>query len=51
MGAVALVVGLVGLGITFGMLGKEVVKLWPLLLILIGFFGLASGLVRILRNK
>lgn len=50
LGAVALVVGIAGLGITFGVLGKEVVKLWPLLLILIGLFGLASGVIRILRR-
>lgn len=50
VGAVALVVGIAGLGITFGVLGKEVVKLWPLLLILIGLFGLASGVIRLLRR-
>lgn len=50
VGAVALVIGIAGLGITFGFLGKEVVKLWPLLLILIGLFGLASGVIRLLRR-
>lgn len=51
VGAVALLVGIVGLGVTFGMLGRDVVKLWPLLLILIGLFGLANGVVRLLRRE
>lgn len=51
VGVAALVVGIVGLGVTFGMLGKEVVKLWPLLLILMGLFGLASGVIGLLRRE
>jgi len=44
VGCVAFIVGLAGLAVTFGFVSTDIVKLWPLLLILLGFVGLIGGL-------
>jgi hypothetical protein len=51
VGCAAFIVGLVGLAITFGFVSSDIAKLWPLLLILGGLFGLAAGLQRMLRRE
>jgi hypothetical protein len=51
VGLAAVIVGVVGLAVTHDLLGESIVKLWPLLFILVGLFGLASGFLRILRRE
>jgi hypothetical protein len=51
VGCAAIIVGAVGLAISFGLVGGEIVKYWPLLIILIGVIGLASALLRGLRRE
>ena len=46
----ALVAGVLGLGVTRGFLESDVVKLWPLLLVLVGIFSLAGAILRALRR-
>jgi hypothetical protein len=51
VGVIALLVGVVGLLINFGVLGRDVVRLWPILLILGGLIGLVAALFRMLRRE
>jgi hypothetical protein len=51
VGCAAVVVGVVGLAITYGFLGSDVVKLWPLLLILMGLIGLVGAAAQALRRR
>ena len=51
VGCMALIVGLVGLAVTFGFVGSDIVKLWPLLLIFGGLVGLTSAVSRMLRQE
>jgi hypothetical protein len=51
VGCIALTVGLVGLAVTFGFVGSDIVKLWPLLLVFGGLVGLASAVSRMLRRE
>jgi hypothetical protein len=51
VGCAAMIVGLVGLLITYGLLGSSIVKLWPLLLVLMGMIGLAGALFRVFRRE
>jgi hypothetical protein len=51
VGCAAMIVGIVGLGITFGLLGGDILKLWPLLLVLMGLIGLVGAVVQTLRRK
>jgi hypothetical protein len=51
LGCAAIVVGLVGLAITFGVLPSDIIKLWPLLIILVGLIGLIGALVQGLRRE
>jgi len=44
-------VGIVGLAILYGLLGSGIVKLWPLLIILVGLIGLVGALVRMFRRE
>jgi hypothetical protein len=46
----ALAVGVVGLLITHELLGRDIVKYWPLLLVLVGATGLLTGLLRAARG-
>jgi hypothetical protein len=46
----ALAVGVVGLLVTHGLVGREVIKYWPLLLVLMGVTGLLAGLLRAVRR-
>lgn len=47
----AIIVGVVGLGFTYGYVSGDIVKLWPLLFVLVGFVGLIGGLLRMLRRE
>jgi hypothetical protein len=51
VGLVALLVGIVGLLVTFGRLGSDVVRLWPVLLILAGLIGLFGAIARMFRRE
>ena len=51
VGCVAFVVGLVGLAITLGLIGTDIVKYWPLLLIFLGLVVLVGGLFQLLRRE
>ena len=51
VGCAALVVGAVGLAVTLGLVGSGIVKLWPLLLVLIGIVSLVGGLARAFRQR
>ena len=51
LGCAAVVAGVLGLGVTRGLLGSDVVRLWPLLLVLVGLFSLAGVVVRALRRE
>jgi hypothetical protein len=50
-GLVAMVAGGIGLAYTHKYVGEEIVKLWPLLIVALGVFGLIAGLARALRRK
>jgi hypothetical protein len=50
VGCAALIVGVVGLAVTNGFVGSEIVRLWPLLLVLIGIMGLIGALLRMVRK-
>ena len=50
VGCAAFVVGVVGLAVTLGYLDKEVVRLWPLLLVFLGIISLAAALLRLVRR-
>jgi hypothetical protein len=50
VGCAAFVVGIVGLAVTFGFVGTEIVKLWPLLLVILGIISLAAALLRLIRR-
>jgi hypothetical protein len=51
VGCAAVVVGVVGLAATYGFLGSDIVKLWPLLLILMGSIGLVGAVAQALRRR
>jgi hypothetical protein len=51
VGCAAMVVGLVGLAVTFGFVGTQIVKLWPLLLVFVGLISLVGVLFRIFRRE
>jgi len=51
VGCVALIVGVVGLAITFGLVGTDIVKYWPLLLVFLGLVALVGGLFQMLRRE
>ncbi len=51
VGCAALIVGAVGLAFTFGLVSREIWRLWPLLLILMGVLSLAGGLLRWVRRE
>jgi hypothetical protein len=51
VGCAALIVGAVGLAITYGFVGGEIWRLWPVLLILMGVLSLAGGLLRVVRRR
>lgn len=50
-GLVAMVFGGVALAYTHGYLGEDVVKLWPLLIVALGVFGLVVGVAQAVRRK
>jgi hypothetical protein len=51
VGCAGVIVGIVALAITYGFVGSEIVKLWPLLIILGGLIGLVGALVRMIRRE
>lgn len=51
IGCAALIVGAVGLAFTFGLVSREIWRLWPLLLILMGVLSLVGGLLRGFRRE
>jgi hypothetical protein len=51
IGCAALIVGVVGLALTYGIVGRGIVRLWPLLLVLAGLFGLVSALWQGFRRE
>jgi len=51
VGCAGVIVGIVGLAILYGLLGSGIVKLWPLLIILVGLIGLVGALVRMFRRE
>ncbi len=51
LGCGAAIAGALGLGVTGGLVNSEIVKLWPLLLILVGLFSLAGVVFRALRRQ
>jgi hypothetical protein len=51
VGCAGVIVGIVGLAILYGYLGSEIVKLWPLLIILVGLIGLIGALSRMFRRE
>ena len=51
VGLVAFIAGIVGLAVTFGFVGVDIVQYWPLLLIFLGLVGLLAGLRQFLRRE
>lgn len=51
LGCATLIAGVLGLGVTRGLLESDVVKLWPLLLVLVGMFSPAGAILRALRRE
>jgi hypothetical protein len=51
VGCAAIVVGIAGLAITFGFLSGDLVRYWPLLIIMIGIFALLGALYQGLRRE
>jgi hypothetical protein len=50
VGCAAVVVGLVGLAVTYGYVAANIWRLWPALLILAGIIGLAGAFLQFLRR-
>jgi hypothetical protein len=50
VGCAGIIVGVAGLGVTYGYVGASIWKLWPLLLILAGLIGLVAALLQFLRR-
>jgi peptidoglycan/LPS O-acetylase OafA/YrhL len=51
-GLVAMVVGAVGLAYYYtSYIGENIIKLWPLLIVALGVFGLIAGLARAVQRK
>ena len=51
VGCGAIIVGVVGLAVTFGLVSGDIVKFWPLLIVLVGVIGLFSALFRGMRRE
>lgn len=51
VGCVAVIVGVVGLAFTYNYVSGDVVKLWPLLIVLLGVVSLVGGLLRMVRGR
>jgi hypothetical protein len=51
VGCAALIVGLVGLAFTYRLVSRDIVRLWPLLIVLVGLMSLVGGLFQISRRK
>jgi hypothetical protein len=50
VGCAAIIVGVVGLAITYGFAGAGIVKFWPLLLVLVGLISLVGALLQVFRR-
>ncbi|HSJ57436.1 MAG TPA: hypothetical protein VLC95_09665 [Anaerolineae bacterium] len=51
VGCVAIVVGVVGLLVTAGLLGTDIIRLWPLLLVFVGLAALAGAILQGVRKE
>jgi hypothetical protein len=51
VGCAAILVGIAGLAVTYGYVGANIWRLWPLLLILAGVIGLIGAFLRFLRRE
>ena len=51
VGCAAMLVGVVGLAVTYGFAGAGIVKFWPLLLVLIGLISLVGVLLQMFRRE
>lgn len=51
VGCAALVVGIAGLAFTYGLVGRDIWRYWPVLLILVGVLSLVGGLLRVVRRN
>jgi hypothetical protein len=51
VGCAAVIVGVVGLAFTYGYVAGDIVKLWPVLIILVGVMILVGGLLRMGRGR
>jgi hypothetical protein len=51
VGCAALIVGVVGLAFTYGYVGGDIVKLWPLLIVFVGLVSLIGGLWQWARSR
>lgn len=50
VGCAGIIVGVAGLGVTYGYVGASIWRLWPLLLILAGLIGLVAAFLQFLRR-
>jgi hypothetical protein len=51
VGCAAVIVGVAGLGVTYGYVGASIWRLWPLLLIVAGVIALVGALLQFLRRE
>jgi hypothetical protein len=51
VGFAAMVVGVVGLAFTYNLVGFDIVKWWPLLVVLVGLVSLVGGLLQMSRRE
>jgi hypothetical protein len=51
VGCAAMIVGVVGLTLTYGFVATDIIKFWPLLLVLVGLISLIGVLLQIARRE
>ncbi len=51
VGCAAMIVGVVGLAFTYGFVGGDIIKLWPLLIVFLGLVSLVGGLFQWARSR
>ena len=51
VGCVGVIVGIVGLAVTYGYVAASVWRLWPVLLVLAGVLGLIGAVLQVLRRE
>jgi hypothetical protein len=50
VGCAAFMLGIAGLAVYLGLVGREIVRLWPLLLVFLGVVSLVAALLRLVRR-